>query len=383
MKLNSLLICNFLCCYVTATLTNTPLMRTNSDHLATNTSTASYGSGSLFSNTPVTIKKAVYGDNCPSSNNVTALVTNYCTISFNMTSNNCLFIVCACGQTNPACVESTSPCVSDPSPGCSKDFSATWRCTGDTSDRSLHIPPEAGFGSIANMYCGSPPPPPEPWEFLNGGNFSKTPQPMSPDPLVSYEWKEGEYDPLKLQIYKLPASAASVAVGTNLSSFINISSAVGSFETSIIVSGSGTIIFDFGVETASWFEIDTEGLDQSDIQFITMSTGEGNLPTFVGSYKTGSPVIYGKTLRLETNEDLYEGVRYAFFSMSSAPSIQFKITGVRLMCQVRPLNYTGSFHSAGDNLLERIWWTGAYTIKVLLLPSYMGSVLIDRGDRIR
>ena len=329
------------------------------------------------------ITKALYGDNCPSTNNVTTLVSNFCLTSYNATTADCTFTVCACGQTNPACVNNSSPCVKDPSPGCSKDFTATWRCTGDTSDRSLHVPPEAGFGSAVSFYCGTPPPPPEPWEMLHGGNFSGPKQHMSPDPLVSYKWIDGAYNPLKLQIFKLPASAASVATGTNSSSFLNVSSAVGSFETNITVSGPGTIVFDFGVEAAAWIEIDTEGLDQTDLQLILMSTGEGNMPTFVGDYKTGTPVVYGSTLRLETNEELYEGVRYAFFSLSSAPSKPFIISAVRLMCQVRPVNYTGSFHSAGDNLLERIWWTGAYTIRVLLLPTYMGSVLVERGDRIR
>lgn len=326
------------------------------------------------------IDRAVYGGNCPTSNNVTTIVANYCSSSFNVTSDDCTFTVCACGQTNPACVNSSSPCFTDPSPGCSKDFDATWRCIGDTSDRSVHVPAEAGFGSVVSFYCGNPPPPPEPWPILNGGQFSGKGQPMSPDPLVSYEWKEGAYDPSKLQIFKLAATSAS---STNSSSFYNISSAIGSLDTSILVSGSGTIVFDFGVEAAAWIEIDTEGLVQNDLALISMSTGEGNLPTFVGSYKTGAPAVYGSTLRLETNEELYEGVRYAFFSLSAAPSRPFKISGVRLMCQARALNYTGSFHSAGDDLLERIWWTGAYTIRVLLLPTYMGSVLVERGDRIR
>jgi alpha-L-rhamnosidase len=50
-------------------------------------------------------------------------------------------------------------------------------------------------------------------------------------------------------------------------------------------------------------------------------------------------------------------------------------------CQIKPTNYQGSF-SSSDATLSRIWWTGAYTVKVNLLSNYFGSILIDRGDRI-
>ena len=67
---------------------------------------------------------------------------------------------------------------------------------------------------------------------------------------------------------------------------------------------------------------------------------------------------------------------------AGTPSRPFTISALRCVAQARPVNYTGAFHAAGDPALERVWWTGAYTIRVLLLPTYMGSVLMDRGDRI-
>jgi len=141
-------------------------------------------------------------------------------------------------------------------------------------------------------------------------------------------------------------------------------------------------VIDFGVESAGWLEVTVSGLTQQDLQWVTMSTGEGNLPTFVGGYKTGQPAVYGSVLRLETNGELYEGVRYGFFSLTQAPRTPFTITGIRLVAQAKAVNYTGSFEASGDPLLDKIWYTGAYTIRVLLLPSYMGSVLVERGDRI-
>jgi hypothetical protein len=60
----------------------------------------------------------------------------------------------------------------------------------------------------------------------------------------------------------------------------------------------------------------------------------------------------------------------------------FVVTAVRAVVQVRPQNYAGSFFSAGDPLLEAVWWTGAHSIRTLATETYIGSVLVDRGDRI-
>lgn len=62
-------------------------------------------------------------------------------------------------------------------------------------------------------------------------------------------------------------------------------------------------------------------------------------------------------------------------------SKNWTISNVRLVCQIKPTNYTGSF-KASDSLLTRIWYTGAYTVKLNLLPHQFGSILVDRGDRI-
>lgn len=56
------------------------------------------------------------------------------------------------------------------------------------------------------------------------------------------------------------------------------------------------------------------------------------------------------------------------------------ITGVRVVSQVKPTNYAGSF-SCSDELLNRIWYTGAYSVKANLYTDYFGAILMDRGDR--
>jgi len=69
-------------------------------------------------------------------------------------------------------------------------------------------------------------------------------------------------------------------------------------------------------------------------------------------------------------------------------------TQFRRGCQVVPTNYNGHFESS-DPDIDRIWWVGAYTVRVTLCgvglgggdrnqaPGvFLGSELMDRGDRI-
>lgn len=226
---------------------------------------------------------------------------------------------------------------------------------------------------------------PEPYLPLNGGAFSGAPQPSSPDPLIRYVWTPGAYNASALQIFSLPPVAAGPTPATNRSSFLNASSCVGASACALTVAGAGTLLVDFGVETAGWFEFDSNDITAGDAGLLQLGISEYatyGRGGWVGGYKVGGATRYGSTFRLETNDELYEGVRYASVTLTAAPSAPFTITALRVVAQALPVNYEGAFHSAGDPLLERVWWTGAYTIRVLLLPTYMGSVLMDRGDRI-
>jgi hypothetical protein len=76
---------------------------------------------------------------------------------------------------------------------------------------------------------------------------------------------------------------------------------------------------------------------------------------------------------------VYEGVRYGFMHVTNLKR-PFRITAFRQVCQILPVNYKGAF-SSPDPMLNRVWYTGAYTVKVNLEPDFFNSILIDRGDR--
>lgn len=195
-----------------------------------------------------------------------------------------------------------------------------------------------------------------------------------------------------LQIYSLPAVAVGPSPGTPVGAFENVSSAVGSIDCAISVVGAGSLIIDFGVELPAWFEFDSPDLSAQAAKLVTLGISEYNAVGFYAGYKQDAPTVYGKncggpeknlcTYRLETNSELYEGVRYGFLVLLSPPATPFTITALRGVAQAKPVNYVGSFSSPGDDVLERIWYTGAYTVRATLQSDYMGSILIDRGDRI-
>jgi hypothetical protein len=203
-----------------------------------------------------------------------------------------------------------------------------------------------------------------------------------------------------LQIYSLPAVSVGVAAGGNASAFANASSAVGSIACAIRVLGAGTLVIDFGVETPGWVEFDSADLSAADAAALVLATSEYAAPDFVAAYKQGRPTVYGAacgggrsltknkpqsnacTYRLETNPELYEGLRFAFLTLAVAPAQPFTITALRAVVQAKPVTYAGAFAAAGDPQLARIWSVGAFTVRATMQASYMGSILEDRGDRI-
>ncbi|MES2826940.1 MAG: alpha-L-rhamnosidase C-terminal domain-containing protein [Bacteroidota bacterium] len=194
---------------------------------------------------------------------------------------------------------------------------------------------------------------------------------FSPDPIFNYKWANPQAsDGLESYTLKPISWKASVPAHFDLTRLKK--------NNIIIVNGEGYIRFDFGQNNAGWFEFDSP----DPIGTVEMSVSEYNeIPPHLSSYptKTLSPKKYGNTYRLELNPELYEGVQFAWINVKSF-SQTWRITDVRLVCQTKPANYNGSF-SCSDSLLTKIWYTGAYTVKLNLLKEYFGAILMNRGDR--
>jgi alpha-L-rhamnosidase len=197
--------------------------------------------------------------------------------------------------------------------------------------------------------------------------------PLSPDPVFNYTWANPKAND-GLESYQLPPVSLVASnprnFGTNDFKKKNI----------IVVNGTGDLRFDFGQTNAGWLEFDSPDLNGT----VEMSISEFDQPA---AYAPGSgypsktmvPVKHGNTYRLQLNKELYEGVRYGWIHVRSFSSA-WHITAVRLVCQVKPVNYRGSF-ACSDAMLTRIWYTGAYTVKLNLLKDYLGAILMNRGDR--
>ena len=217
----------------------------------------------------------------------------------------------------------------------------------------------------------------EPYPYVRSGSFSGPAVPSSPDPLVAYRWPNPlATDGLEIYLQK----PITVIADTN-ASFANLQSLTGA-NPNVTVNGLGSIQMDFGRESAAWLEFDSP--DLPNVNDVQMSISEYNLPEitqFGGAHnvKTLTPTQYGHTYRLELNSQLYEGVRFGWIHVNSFTS-PWHITGLRLICQTKPANYNGSF-SCSDPMLNRIWYTAAYSVKLNLLSDYFGSILVDRGDR--
>lgn len=232
---------------------------------------------------------------------------------------------------------------------------------------------------------------PEPYEWLNNGSFALPPRPYSNDPLVSYAWTD-EADYINMQIFELRPLSTSIApasAGTICSP--------GSDFCFATVASNATVMFDFGAEHAGWLEINTTVPTPSYVHVLA-GISEHNYENVVMPRQplTAYPSPAGSSAglyRLEVEpalrlKSLYAGARYAFlyftFDSSCSPSTcpAVNVSGVRFVAQVLPVTYTGSFSTLdSDPILDRIWYQGAYSTRVNLLPGFFGSELLPRGDR--
>lgn len=209
----------------------------------------------------------------------------------------------------------------------------------------------------------------EPYRPLEGGAFKGKSTSFSPDPIIGYQWKKPVADD-SLQIYRLfPKSHAAYPY-----------KAFSVHGSDITINGTGDIRFDFGQVNAGWVEFESDSV----LGEILVSISEYTEPAILNSgaqnpVKTLKPTRHGNTYRLELNSQLYEGVRFAWLHVKTFTK-PWKLTNFRLVCQIKPVNYAGSF-SSNDAMLNRIWYTGAYVVKLNILQDYLGAILMERSDR--
>jgi len=211
----------------------------------------------------------------------------------------------------------------------------------------------------------------EPFSGISG-KFSGKEIPESPDPLVGYKWEKSSADD-DPEIYVLHP----ISISCNQPNLVKFGKG---HNLPINISGSCDLLFDFGRESAGWLEFDSDDPKEK----IVMSISEYREPAILNSgaqhpIKTLAPIRHGSTYRLELNDQLYEGVRFGWIHIKSVNK-PFNISDVRLVCQVKPTNYLGSF-SCSNPILTRIWYTGAYTVKLNLRKDFFGAILMERSDR--
>ena len=211
----------------------------------------------------------------------------------------------------------------------------------------------------------------EPYPYVSSGGFSGRAVPASPDPLVRYRWPNPKASD-GLEIYlRQPESVTSDPT----SSFANVNSLL-TPTPNVTVRGTGTIRVDFGRENAGWFEIDSPDCPGG----MQMSISEYNEPEYTNiGDKTITPERVGNTYRAKFNREYYEGVRFGFIHVNSFTR-PWHITGIRLVCQVKPTNYEGRF-DCSDPLLTKIWYVSAYSVKLCNLKDFTTPILIERSDR--
>lgn len=205
------------------------------------------------------------------------------------------------------------------------------------------------------------------------GTLQGSPLPLSPDPLVNMKWPAPKATD-ELEYYNLRPVSFTTQTPKSFDTK-NLKS-----KNEITVNGNGDIRFDFGRVSAGWLEFDSDDLADS----VSMSISEYNEPAIVNKgtehpFKTALAVKVGKTYRLQLNKLWYEGVRFGWIHVT-AHQKQWHIKNLRLVCQIKPTNYNGSF-ACSDPELTKIWYTGAYTVKLNLLKDYFGAILMDRSDR--
>jgi len=212
--------------------------------------------------------------------------------------------------------------------------------------------------------------------FLQGGHWTNEREPASPDPAFAYRWSKQPRGDSPLQILQLRPKSAKFQPNTPMRT-------TGALTDSVVLDRAQSIFLDFGTECAGWVSFETS----EDVRDnLTVSVSEYSTPGRVNGgpkhpEKTVVPELRDGVWIAAMNDELYEGVRFAWLNVDHPPSKPIQVRNIRLNCRVKPVAYEGSFHSS-DEFLNRIWYTAAYTARLNMQENTLSALLMDRGDRI-
>jgi hypothetical protein len=332
-------------------------------------------------------------------------------------------------------------------------------------------PPDKAAGNkwckVGTKACRTPAPPAPPpapapapnvsYPALSGGAFSGAAAPASPDPLVAYRWGDAAINAQQYQEYRrqplrvlpdAPSADASSGGSGSDSPFSGANTLLSDSGVpgSMVVSGAGSVGFDFGLECGGWFDFDSPDLAeqlQSKKVEVLLSSSEFTQPQFTSGTSSNNhgnctlparavPGVTGR-YQLAINPELYEGLRYGWLHARPAAAaaaaaaatgpaateadtaavtvgaervFKFTVTNFTAVCQVIPMNYVdhafeangttatttaagvtaAAVPGAGAATLNEVWYTAIYTTRVATIryagSAGFGSILMDRGDRI-
>lgn len=142
-----------------------------------------------------------------------------------------------------------------------------------------------------------------------------------------------------------------------------------------VFAGPHRFTVDFGRELAGWVEVTVESEKAPD---LTIETAESN-----DRFASDSMVCRnegGRWVFRILPPDGFTGFRFARIDLKGLDT-PVRIKSVTALWRLWPANYVGSF-ACSDEVLNRIWEMGAYTVRLNLDPKALGAILVPaRGDR--
>ena len=190
---------------------------------------------------------------------------------------------------------------------------------------------------------------------LSGFSIGTTVVGQSPDPLSAYRWEDSFLGKTSQLYHLLPVKWHT---GTP-SVFGNLRSLTGS-KASVSVKGPASLVFDFGVESEGWFEMESPDL----MDEIQIDLGESPLFEGVNSPNTRPIKMEHRDAlwRASFTETAIQSARFARLRVAKC-SKPWHITAVRFVAKAMPVNYEASF-DCSDPLLTRIWYCGVYSARL-------------------